>query len=124
MTRSREPALRHPLGTKPAPIPSSGPTPRPPPRPLRRRPLRSSLPPSCCPRSRLTRRPRPPPPPPPPGRGAPAPPPPLPRRATTDPSPPALVLPQGQDEGDPFLLDTGDQYSLYTSQSTPNGANI
>ena len=43
---------------------------------------------------------------------------------TTDPSAPALVLPQGQDQGDPFLLDTGNQYYLYTSQATPNGANV
>jgi Glycosyl hydrolases family 43 len=44
--------------------------------------------------------------------------------ATTNPSAPALVLPQGQDQGDPFILDTGSQYYLYASQGSPSGPNV
>jgi beta-xylosidase len=53
--------------------------------------------------------------------------------ATTNPSAPALLLPQGQnqgdlpegqDQGDPFLLDVGNRYYLYTSQPSFSGANV
>ncbi|HEY2563970.1 MAG TPA: glycoside hydrolase family 43 protein [Acidimicrobiales bacterium] len=43
---------------------------------------------------------------------------------TTNPSAPALVLPQGQDQGDPFLLDVGNWYYLYTSQPSFSGPNV
>jgi beta-xylosidase len=44
--------------------------------------------------------------------------------ATTNPSAPALVLPQGQDQGDPFVLTVGHRYYLYTSQPSFAGANV
>jgi GH43 family beta-xylosidase len=44
--------------------------------------------------------------------------------ATTNPSAPALVLPQGQDQGDPFVLAVGKRYYLYTSQPSFSGANV
>jgi GH43 family beta-xylosidase len=52
---------------------------------------------------------------------------------TTNPSAPALILPQGpnpgdlpqgQDQGDPFLLDVGNRYYLYSSQTSFSGANV
>jgi beta-xylosidase len=44
--------------------------------------------------------------------------------ATTNPSAPALVLPQGQDQGDPFVLTVGHRYYLYTSQFSSSGPNV
>lgn len=53
--------------------------------------------------------------------------------ATTNSAAPALILPQGQgqgdlpqgqDQGDPFLLDVGKRYYLYTSQPSFSGANV
>jgi GH43 family beta-xylosidase len=53
--------------------------------------------------------------------------------ATTNPSAPAVILPQGQDQGDlpegqdqgdPFLLDVGNRYYLYTSDTSLTGANV
>ncbi|MDQ1361438.1 MAG: hypothetical protein QOJ44_1815, partial [Acidimicrobiaceae bacterium] len=47
--------------------------------------------------------------------------------ANANPSAPALVLPQGQDQGDPVILDTGKRYYLYTSNysnATSTSANV